>query len=237
MEALIILALLGIFWLITSRRYRRRILTPLIVLVSSYFILTSPIGVALAGQGLLLGLPPDTGESVDRIVVLGRGEQLRQRRTEIAADLWRAKRAPQIFASGMLDAEFVISQLKDNGIPGSVLRGERCSQSTEENALFTAALLGPQSVKKILLVTDPYHMQRSLQQFRTVGFEVLPYLSPLPPKLTPIEQLTILAREYAGFASYTLSGKLNPRTDTNLQHPLDWVTQRMTDWGCRLQGA
>lgn len=237
MEALIILTSLGICWLITSRRYRRWILTPLILLVSIYFILTSPIGVALAEQGLLLGVPPDTGESVDRIVVLGRGEQLRTRRIELAAELWRAKRAPKIFTSGMLDADYMISELKEAGIPGAVLSGENCSGTTEENALFTVALLGPQNVKKILLITDPSHMQRSVQQFRNVGFEVLPYLSPLPPKLSPIEQWMILGREYVGLAHYALSGKSNPRTDTDLQRPLAWVVQRMDEWGCRQQGA
>lgn len=234
MEALIVLALIGIFWLISPRRWRRRILAPAGILVLVYLMLTSPIGVGLATQGLTASLPADTGEAVDTIVVVGRGDSLRNRRIEQVEQLWQAKRAPKIFASGMLDAEFIVDQLKDNGLPIAVLSGERCSQSTEENALFSAAVLGAQGLQKILLVTDPLHMLRSFYAFRSVGFTVTPHMAPLPTHLKTEEQVLLMLREYIGTAVYAVTGRFGQRTDGNLQRPPNWVTNRIAEWKCKV---
>lgn len=155
---LILLAFLGLLWLISSRRWKRQLIAPAAVLLLVYFVATSGLMVALATQVLVYPLPVDSGTTVDAIVVLGRGDVLRNRRVEIAAQLWQAKRAPSIFASGMGDAPQMIELFRAKGIPRQMLGGESCSQSTEENALFTAAVLHPQGIWQILLITDPPHM-------------------------------------------------------------------------------
>jgi uncharacterized SAM-binding protein YcdF (DUF218 family) len=234
MIVLILLTLIGVLWLISSRRWRRRFLTPIAVLIVLYLGLTSSLGVALATQGLTAPLPPDSGESVDSIVVLGRGDDFRNRRVEIAEELWRAKRSSKIFASGMLDAEFIIEQLKKNGVVASALSGERCSQSTEENALFSAAVLRPQDVQKILLITDPPHMLRSMLSFQASGFTVIPHASPLPSYWETERSLPVLLREYAGLVQYAVTNRFRQRSTFELEHPPMDVTTKLKTWNCKL---
>lgn len=51
---------------------------------------------------------------------------------------------------------------------------ERTSRDTHENAQNTAALLQPQGITRIALVTHAWHMPRSVQLFEAAGFEVTP---------------------------------------------------------------
>jgi uncharacterized SAM-binding protein YcdF (DUF218 family) len=48
------------------------------------------------------------------------------------------------------------------------------ARDTHENALFSAAMLGPAGVHRVVLVTGAMHMARSVAEFRAVGFEVIP---------------------------------------------------------------
>ncbi|MCL6432618.1 MAG: YdcF family protein [Leptolyngbyaceae cyanobacterium HOT.MB2.61] len=234
-EALILLALLWIFWLVSSRRWRRWFLRPFAILVVGFLIITSPVMVALASWGLTFPLPVDTGEPVDSIVVLGRGEALRNWRVEIADQLWENHRATKIFVSGMSDAREIIALLKDSGVSKSVLSGERCSESTEENALYSSVILRPQDIQKILLVTDTPHMLRSLLSFQSVGFQVLPHPSPLPPQWNTQEQISLIAREYFGLAEYALTGRFRPKSTDELEYAPTNHLKRLSDQGCRVQ--
>ena len=63
---------------------------------------------------------------------------------------------------------FVLSQ----GVPEKVIRVESRSNSTRENALFTAALLRDTPGRKLLL-TSEYHMFRASRAFRKAGLDVL----------------------------------------------------------------
>ena len=163
---------------------------------------------------------------------MGRGNLLRNRRVEIAAQLWQAKRAPLIFASGMSDAPQVIELLKAKGIPRQKLSGESCSQSTEENALFTAAVLHPQGIQQILLITDPPHMLRSILTFHSLGFTVIPHTSPLPPNLSSAQKTFLVFREYLGMVSYAFLGRFQQRSDSELKHP-PAVLEKLSTWHCR----
>jgi uncharacterized SAM-binding protein YcdF (DUF218 family) len=182
------------------------------VLLVIYFISTFPFTVAVANKGLVNFLPPDTGDRVDAIVVLGRGEELRQSRAEVAAELWKAHRAPLIFASGAGDGEQIKQLLRAQDIPQQALDDESCSRTTEENAQFTATVLQAQGVKRVVLVTDPPHMLRSLLTFRSVGFTVIPHTSPLPSDLAPPKRAMIVFYEYMGLVSYGLQGEFFPQS-------------------------
>jgi uncharacterized SAM-binding protein YcdF (DUF218 family) len=48
------------------------------------------------------------------------------------------------------------------------------SRDTRENARLTAALLQPEGIHRIALVTHAWHMPRSVKQFESAGFYVLP---------------------------------------------------------------
>jgi uncharacterized SAM-binding protein YcdF (DUF218 family) len=187
-------------------------------------------------SGLLKLLPTDSGEPTDAIVVLGRGENFRSQRVETVTELWQRDRAPQIFASGMNDAMPIVEMLKAEGIPSQALSGESCSESTEENAIFTAALLYPQGVRKIVLVTDSPHMLRSLLVFRSFGFTVIPRPSALPDDANFGFSTYLTVREYFTLASYALLGKLNLRSSTELKNPPTEVLNRIASWHCRVKG-
>ena len=208
---LAILAILALTWLIPALPWKRSIRWGGSIFLLLYLILLAPPTVALANRLLISQLPKDSGESADAIVVLGRGQDLRKSRAEITTQLWKTGRSPKIFVSGRDDSPIIIQQLKTNGIPKQALENENCSQTTEENARFTATLLKPRGVHRILLVTDPAHMLRALLTFQQVGFSVIPYPSPLPPEYTAPTEAVLLLREYVSLLSYSLSGRLSQK--------------------------
>jgi uncharacterized SAM-binding protein YcdF (DUF218 family) len=58
---------------------------------------------------------------------------------------------------------------------GAELRwAETQSRDTHENAVYTAQMLKPQGIKRIVLVTHAWHMQRAVRYFEQEGFEVQP---------------------------------------------------------------
>jgi uncharacterized SAM-binding protein YcdF (DUF218 family) len=181
---------------------------------------------------LVAFLPSDAGTTADAIVVLGRGGELRPERVDVSAQLWDARRAPLIFASGSGDAQEIADMLAQKGIPAGAIDGEPCSRTTEENARFTAALLQPKNVHRILLVTDPPHMLRSLLTFRSLGFDVTPHTNPLPNRLDTRKKAYLVFREYLGIVGYGLRGRFLPRepSEADLNPtaivPLDTLSDR-----------
>ncbi|NJP08500.1 MAG: DUF218 domain-containing protein [Leptolyngbyaceae cyanobacterium RU_5_1] len=118
-------------WLQQSTWQRSLIQISISVLLMGLLLL-SPPGAALANQALVGFLPVDSGEPVDAIVILGRGQRFQQSRVDVASDLWWGDRAPVIFASGTGDAPAMLELLRQKGIPDHVLAGENCSLTTEE---------------------------------------------------------------------------------------------------------
>lgn len=232
MEILIVFAGLWLLWLVGSKRWRRRIL-PVAVVVLAATILTSSAFTAFLNWGLTARLPSDPGNRVDAIVVLGRGEALRMERVAAVLDLWQARRAPRIFASGMMDAEKILEDLQKSRVPVTALAGEECSENTEENAIFSSALLYPEGVRQILLVTDASHLWRSVLVFQSLGFQVVPHSA--PSNFSPqdrFEQLSHLLREYAALIQYVFTGKLQARPDP--MQPAPEVIQRIAEWNCKV---
>ena len=215
-----LLVLLTVLPLLFRRlRWRRRISGFGATLLSVYLLTLSPTMVKVGNRALISFLPSDTGAAADAIVVLGRGTEMRPARVDVSAQLWEAQRAPLIFASGWGDAQQIADMLAQKGIPAAAIDGEPCSRTTEENARFTAAILEPKNVHRILLVTDPPHMLRSLLTFRSLGFEVTPHTNPLPDGLNVRAKAYLVFREYLGLVGYGLRGRFLPRepsaTDLN----------------------
>jgi uncharacterized SAM-binding protein YcdF (DUF218 family) len=202
---------IGLPWFIPRLRWKRHLMRVGILFFLISLIITSPLTAAIANKGLVAFLPKDSGVPVDAIVVLGRGDGLRQSRVDVAAELWKANRAPLIFVSGISDAPDIIHRLQEEGIPQSALAYEECSRTTEENARFTASVLKPQGVKTIVLVTDPPHMLRSLLTFRHFGFKVFPSISPVPSEVTPTRKRLMLLYEYLALIAYGFQGRLFPQ--------------------------
>lgn len=201
------LALTGLLWLLLASRWKRKVVWAGGLITAAYLSLFSP-AVAQLGNGFLAALvPADLGQPADAIVVLGRGPGLRPSRVALAAELWRQQRAPQIFASGRGDAIEIAQLLTAQGIPASAVDGEPCSATTEENAQFTAAILQPQGVQRILLISDPPHLLRSLLTFQSLGFEVMAQASPLPGNLSRPQDRFLVVREWVGLVAYGMMGR------------------------------
>lgn len=197
------------------------------VLLTIYLLLGSPLMVSLGEMFLAESLPANSDKPVEAIVILGRGGELRLQRVETAVSLWKGnvqqaansseadRHAPLVFASGRGDALEIAAMLEKRGVPASAIEGEPCSRTTEENAQFTAALLQPRGIRRILLVTDLPHLKRSWLTFRSLGFQVTPHASPLP-KLSERKTAFLVVRECFGFITYGLLGRYTPRTVTEV---------------------
>ncbi|MBW4654682.1 MAG: YdcF family protein [Kaiparowitsia implicata GSE-PSE-MK54-09C] len=197
--------------LVRSLRRRRWFSGSVVLLTLLYLFIKSPMFIAVGDRALVQFLPRDPGQAVDAIVVLGRGEGFRPQRVDEALQLWQAERSPRIFASGRGDGDEIITALAERGVPDTALAQESCSRTTEENAEFTAAILQPQGVETIVLVTDRPHMWRSLLTFQSYGFRVIPHFSQLPSSFTQHNERLLVVRESMGLLGYGLLGRYFPR--------------------------
>ena len=213
-----LLFLIFLPWIVPRFRWKRLWSGFATLLLITYFSAQFPLITAVANKGLIAFVPADRGQSADAIVILGRGEVFRNSRVRVAANLWESQRAPLIFASGAGDGTEIVQKLEQVGIPKTALEEEHCSQTTKENALFTATVLQPQGVKRIILVTDPPHMLRSLLTFRNVGFEVIPHKSPAP-HLTQTRKAMMMFYEYMGLVKYGIKGELVPQNIAKREQP------------------
>jgi uncharacterized SAM-binding protein YcdF (DUF218 family) len=76
---------------------------------------------------------------------------------------------------GPSEASIVKQYFVSFGIPAERISIEERSQTTEENAQFTANLIHPTPSSRWLLVTSAYHMPRAVGVFRKAGFNVIAF--------------------------------------------------------------
>jgi uncharacterized SAM-binding protein YcdF (DUF218 family) len=187
-------------------------------------------------QFLVRLLPDSNMESVDSIVVLGRGPESQLDRALTVAQYWKDHPTAAIFVSGMTDAPEIIGVLEQQGIPESRIRGERCSQSTWENGLFTEYLLDADTAKQIVLITDSPHMVRATWVFQGFGFEVVPYpLSSEQTSFFSLKQAQTIIREYIALIFYGFSGKFSPEPADQKQKSETQAKYKIDNWGCYLK--
>jgi len=100
-----------------------------------------------------------------------------------AAWLYKHWRPLPVIASGgaqnsggerVILADVMRGILEKEGVPGSMIWTETKSHSTYENAVYTAEVLRRRNIRKIVLVTEGYHMLRAAKCFRRQGLEVVP---------------------------------------------------------------
>src|SRR5205085_430377 len=105
-------------------------------------------------------------------------------------------------------ADAMAAALRDDfGIPVKWVEGK--SANTAENAAFSAALLRPDAVRRVLLVTDAMHMARSRTAFQRAGLDVVAaptlFFSHVP--LTPASFLpSAEGLRQSWYATYELVG-------------------------------
>ncbi|WP_185961351.1 YdcF family protein [Telmatospirillum sp. J64-1] len=113
------------------------------------------------------------------------------RRIEKAEELWRRGRVGHLLLSGGVgeppfrEACVMRDILQARGLPGPILLTEETSRNTLDNARFCARILAEQGWRRVLLVTDDFHLPRALYAFRRFGIAARPCAvrSPAPWRL------------------------------------------------------
>jgi uncharacterized SAM-binding protein YcdF (DUF218 family) len=119
---------------------------------------------------------------------------------------------------GLSEAAIVKQIFISWGIPGDRILLEEQSQTTEENARFTARLLKPTPQSRWLLVTSAYHMPRAMGAFRKAGLDVLAFPAgprthgwqdfwwPSDTATDNLRRVDLAIHEWLGLVAYRLRG-------------------------------
>jgi len=193
--SLLLLALLGL--LLAARRHLRTgVALALLALVALWMFSCHAVAMRLAGW-LLPPVEPVRAErlaQVQAIVVLGGGvlaqapeygspqpNAVTLARLRYGATLARRTSKPLAFAGGVgwsaahtdmaPEAEVASRAIQEFGAPLRWAEGR--SRDTAENAAEMKRVLAPAGITRVALVTDTWHMPRSLLEFERAGFAVV----------------------------------------------------------------
>ncbi|WP_296258934.1 MULTISPECIES: YdcF family protein [unclassified Pseudomonas] len=233
---LFLLLVLAAWWL---RNTRPRLARALFVIgLGGLWLMSLPVAVQWSAQGIE-NIPPLTqsdwstlAQRADAIVVLGSGRERNDptwgsdvptgvalERMRYAARLSKASGLPILTTGGLhygeppSEAAIMAASLRDDfGV--SVRWQEGQSRTTWENATMSAAILQPLGIRRVVVVTQAWHMPRSVWSFEKAGFNVVPapvgFLSvdnarPFGgwmPESKAIWQMGQLLNEAAGWVGY-----------------------------------
>jgi len=123
-------------------------------------------------------------------------------RLDRAAELYRHRPLPILVSGGpvgdsreSLAAVMARTLTDDFGVP--VAWREEASQTTFENAEYSARLLRAQHIHTVLLVTQPWHMPRALWAFARAGIAAIPAPTARTYIKTPIDAAMVLPQSTA----------------------------------------
>ena len=126
--------------------------------------------IVILGGGRNRGSPEYGGETISSATLA---------RVRYGARLARETRLPVLVSGGKPDggkaseADLMAAALADDfGLSARWREGS--SINTIENARFSARMLEDAGIKRVILVTDAWHMRRSVERFRSAGLEVIP---------------------------------------------------------------
>lgn len=198
------------------------------------YLCATPAFVGLLREGLESHYPyaPASAYPVaDAIVVFGgdgmpnpktnwqeEPDKISRNRLGFAYQLYREGRAPIMVLSANKGGAIKMARiLETKGLATSSLRVESQADSTYENALYSSRILKQEKLGRVLLVTSPYHMPRSLAVLRKQGIDVIP--APAMPRAEPaidgnawlphrsaMLHCRVYLHEYLGLFAYGLRG-------------------------------
>jgi uncharacterized SAM-binding protein YcdF (DUF218 family) len=140
-------------------------------------------GLATLGLWLVRYGSVDRSQKADAIIVFGarvwpggQPSPILRARTRTAFELWQKGMAPKIICTGGVgdyppaESEVSAELLRSWGVPAPDILTETQSTSTQENVEYASELLRPND-RKVLAVSDPFHLWRCRQECRMVGLE------------------------------------------------------------------
>ncbi len=132
--------------------------------------------------------------------------QLTLERTRYGAHLARKTALPVLVTGGVLRKAPAEGELMRNALQQeyglSVRWAELKSRNTRENAQYTAAILLPEGVTRILLVTHAFDVRRARLEFEAAGFQVTPAPTGARPRTAPLAIADFLPSAAALQSSY-----------------------------------
>lgn len=189
------LLLILAWWL---RRTRPRLAAVCFVAgLGGLWLMSLPVAVEWAARRLEQVAPlPQTqwatlSQQADAIVVLGSGRErsaptwgtdaptgIGLERMRLAARLAKASGLPLLTSGGLHFGEppseaFIMAQSLQEDFGVSVRWQEGLSRTTWENATMSAEVLHPLGIKRVVLITQAWHMPRARWSFEQAGFTVI----------------------------------------------------------------
>jgi uncharacterized SAM-binding protein YcdF (DUF218 family) len=151
-------------------------------------------------------LPPSPSPAL--AVLVGRGVEISDATTAVAARLLRQGSAERIYVSG--DSPATAQRLLQLGVPPQRIAGDSCARTTWESATRTSAWIrghsSPFSPPAILLITDPWQLPRASRAFQRQQLLVTPMAA--DPGLSPQQRNRLALRETAATLLYGLQGRM-----------------------------
>jgi uncharacterized SAM-binding protein YcdF (DUF218 family) len=182
-------------------RWGRRWLSTLLVI---YWVLSAPISVRLLTRTLTGGFAPVSADQVkdtQAIVLLSAGSlNFRSDGLQLPVvaptSAWRAMEAarvyhmagsPLVIASGGAagrdgtapESEALRLALIALAVPPDRILPESASMNTREEAAIVSELLRARGLTRVVLVTSPLHMRRSMAVFARAGVHPVPAIAPM----------------------------------------------------------
>ncbi|RKH84563.1 YdcF family protein [Corallococcus sp. AB045] len=122
-------------------------------------------------------------------------------RVEQAVALYRRGVAPWLLLSGGVgthspsEARVMRELAVAAGVPASACVLEEDSHSTQANARFSARVLRERGARRVVVVSDPYHLLRARQCFRREGLEVATSPAPIAGRMRAWDRAYWTVRE------------------------------------------
>jgi uncharacterized SAM-binding protein YcdF (DUF218 family) len=154
--------------------------------------------------------PADAAIVLGAAVWAGSPSPVLTARLNHALELFQKKQVSYIIVTGgtgtgdnMSEAEAGAQFLIANGVPATNILLEREGRSTYQSLAAAAQLAQPLQLRRVLLVSDPFHMLRSLKMAYDLGFEA--YASPTqtsPISSQPTQESFHMLREAVAYTTY-----------------------------------
>lgn len=158
----------------------------------------------------------DETRQADAAIVLGAAvwagtpSPVLRARLDHALLLFQNKQIQRIVVTGgvgrgdnMSEAEASAEYLVSKGVPAEAILLEEQGRSTYESLKSATELAQDANIRRVLLVSDPFHMLRSLKMAQDLGLEA--YASPTltsPISTRPLEEQFYMLREAIAYTAY-----------------------------------